>query len=80
MREKPPVPLWLAALYCLTLVGPLWHTLRGLVRDHDPRWLWHLPASPASVLGNVWGYLTYWRRGQDRELIADLQVKQKLKS
>ncbi len=79
MREKPPVPLWLAALYCVTLIGPLWHTVRGLVRDRDPRWLWHLPASPASVLGNAWGVFTYWRRGADKQLIADLQVKQKLK-
>ena len=78
MREQPPVPLWLAALYCVTLVGPLWHTLRGLMRDRDPRWLWHLPASPASVLGNAWGVFTYWRRGQDRKLIAELQVKQTL--
>jgi glycosyltransferase involved in cell wall biosynthesis len=79
MREKPPVPLWLAAVYCVTFVGPLWHSLRGLVRDRDPRWFWHLLASPASVLGNAWGVLTYRRRGQDRKLIADLQVKQDLK-
>jgi glycosyltransferase involved in cell wall biosynthesis len=78
MKEKPPVPLWLAALYCVTFVGPLWHTLRGMARDGDPRWLWHLLASPGSVLGNAWGMLTYWRRGQDRKLIADLQVKQTL--
>ena len=29
MKEKPPVPLWLAAVYCVTFVGPLWHTSRG---------------------------------------------------
>ena len=79
MKEKPPLPLWLAAVYCVTLVGPLWHTLRGLIRDRDARWLWHLLASPASVLGNAWGWLTYQRRGQDKKLIAELQVKQKLK-
>lgn len=79
MKEKPPVPLWLAALYCVTLVGPLWHTLRGLFRSGDPRWLWHLLACPASVLGNAWGVLTYKRRGKDKKLIAELQVKQEFK-
>ncbi|HEY5040813.1 MAG TPA: glycosyltransferase [Verrucomicrobiae bacterium] len=79
MKEKPPVPLWLAAVYCVTFFGPLWHTLRGIVRDGDIRWLWHLLASPASVLGNAWGVLTYKQRGNDKKLIAELQVKQSLK-
>ncbi len=84
MKEKPPVPLWLAAAYCVTFFGPLWHTLRGIARDRDGRWLWHLLASPASVLGNAWGVLTYRRRRNDRgtggqSLIAELQVKQTLK-
>ena len=79
MKEKPPVPLWLAALYCVTFFGPIWHALRGIVRDGDGRWLWHLLACPASVLGNAWGVLTYKQRGQDKKLIADLQVKQELK-
>ena len=74
MKEKPPVPLWLAAIYCVTFFGPLWHALRGLVRDGDFRWLWHLPACPASVLGNAWGVWTYRRRGKDKRLIADLKV------
>ena len=65
--------------YCVTFVGPIYHTLRGLARDRDPRWLWHVPASLGSVLGNAWGVWTYWRRGQDKKLIADLQVKQTLK-
>jgi glycosyltransferase involved in cell wall biosynthesis len=80
MREKPPVPLWLAVVYCVTFVGPLWHTLRGLIHDRDARWLWHAPASLASVWGDVWGVLTYRRRGKDKSLIAELQVKQNLKS
>jgi glycosyltransferase involved in cell wall biosynthesis len=79
MKEKPPVSLPVAAIYCVSFFGPLWHTLRGLVRDRDPRWLWHLLASPASVLGNAWGLWTYKKRGKDRKLIADLQVKQTLK-
>jgi len=80
MRERPPVPLWVAAFYCVTFFGPLWHTLRGIVRDGDFRWVWHLPACPASVLGNAWGVWTYKRRGQDKSLIAELQVEQNLKS
>jgi hypothetical protein len=80
MREKPPLPLWLAVLYCITVVGPLWHTLVGLVRDRDVRWLWHVPTSMASVMGDVWGVQTAKARKGDRRLVADLQVKQTLKS
>jgi glycosyltransferase involved in cell wall biosynthesis len=79
MKESPPVPLWLAAVYCVTFFGPLYHTLRGIVRDGDWRWLWHLPASPASVIGNAWGVWTYKRRRNTRNLVAELQVKQTLK-
>jgi len=79
MKERPAVPLWLAAVYCVTVAGPLWHTLRGLVRDRDPAWLWHLPACLGSVAGNAWGVWTYRRRGQEKKLIADLNVKQTLK-
>jgi glycosyltransferase involved in cell wall biosynthesis len=79
MKERPPVPLWLAAVYCVTFFGPLWHVLRGIIRDGDVRWLWHLLASPASVLGNAWGVWTYKRRGKDKKLIAELQVGQSLK-
>jgi glycosyltransferase involved in cell wall biosynthesis len=79
MREKPLVPLWLAVLYCATIVGPIYHTIIGLVRDRDACWLWHVPASVASVLGDVWGVLTYKWRGKDRKLIAELQPKQTLK-
>jgi glycosyltransferase involved in cell wall biosynthesis len=79
MKERPPVPLWLAAVYCVTFVGPLWHTLRGIIRDRDPRWLWHLPACLGCVFGNAWGVVTYKRRGKEKKLIAELQVKQGLK-
>ena len=84
MKEKPPVPLWLAAVYCVTFVGPLWHTLRGLIRDGDIRWLWHVPASLGTFFGNAWGVMTYRRRRNDKgkggkSLIAELQVKQTLK-
>jgi len=79
MKEKPPVPLWLAVIYCVTFAGPVYHTLSGIFRDRDARWLWHLPACLASVLGNAWGVWTYKRRGQEKKLIAELQVKQTLK-
>jgi glycosyltransferase involved in cell wall biosynthesis len=79
MREKPPVPLWLAAAYCVTFVGPLYHVVRGIFRDGDWRWLWHLLACPASVLGNAWGVFTYRLRGHDKNIIADLRVDQKLR-
>jgi glycosyltransferase involved in cell wall biosynthesis len=85
MKEKPPVPLWLAAVYCVTFFGPLWHTVRGVIRDGDFRWCWHMLACPASVLGNAWGVLTYRRRrnegsgGGGQSLIAELQVKQELR-
>ena len=80
MKEKPPVPLWLAGVYCVTFAGPLWHTLRGLVRDGDARWLWHLPACLGSVLGNAWGVWTCKTHRHDKKLVAKLQVKQNLKS
>lgn len=79
MNEKPPIPRWLACLYCVTFVGPIYHTLLGLGRDRDPRWLWHLPASVASVLGIAWGVVTHKRRAGDKGLIADLQPKQRFK-
>ncbi len=79
MKERPPVPLWAAALYCVTVAGPAWHAARGWWRDGDWRWLWHVPASLASVAGNAWGVLTYWRRGGDKKLVAQLQVRQTLK-
>jgi hypothetical protein len=50
-----------------------------LARDGDLRWLWHVPASLGSVLGDAWGVWTYKRRGKDKALIAKLKVKQNLK-
>jgi glycosyltransferase involved in cell wall biosynthesis len=79
MMEKPPVPLWLAAVYCVTFVGPLWHTLRGLACGRDVRWLWHLPAGLGSVFGNAWGVWTYKTRRGEKNLVAKLKPKQTLK-
>ncbi len=77
MKEKPTVPLWLAALYCVSVVGPAWHAIRGWIHDRDWRWLWHMLACPATVLGNAWGVWTYKRHRHHRKLIAELQPKQK---
>jgi len=55
VQEEMPVPLWLAAVYCVTFFGPLWHALRRIVRNGDARWLWHLLAGPASVLSATRG-------------------------
>ena len=79
MRERPPVPAWLAAFYCVSFFGPAWHASRGLVRDGDAAWLWHIPASVASLLGVLWGIQTHRAGRKNRNLIADLQVKQTLK-
>ena len=79
MKEKPPVSPWLAALYCATLVGPIYHTVLGVIRDRDWRWLWHLPASMGSLLGTLWGVWTFRTRGTEKKLIADLHAKQTLK-
>ena len=79
MREKPPIPVWLAALYCVTMVGPLFHVIRGMIRDRDIRWRWHLLASPCSLLGVLWGIWTYRRNRNNRRLVADLQPRQGLK-
>ncbi|MBL9168709.1 MAG: glycosyltransferase family 2 protein [Verrucomicrobiales bacterium] len=76
---QPTVPGWLACLYCGTLIGPLYHTLRGLVRTGNPAWLWHSVVSFSSVLGISWGVLTYWFRGRDQSAEAALQPKQQLK-
>jgi hypothetical protein len=79
LKVKPPVPIWLGALYCVTLLGPLWHALRGWRRDADLRWWWHCLACPASVLGTVWGVWTQrTSRNRDR-LVSDLQVDQSLR-
>jgi glycosyltransferase involved in cell wall biosynthesis len=79
MKEKPPVPLWLAAIYCITFIGPIFHTARGIFRDGDTRWFWHLPACLGSVLGNAWGVWTYKTRRHDKKLVSNLKPDQTLK-
>jgi glycosyltransferase involved in cell wall biosynthesis len=79
MNEKPLVPLWLATIYCVTFLGPIFHTVRGIFRDGDARWFWHLPTCLGSVFGNVWGVITYKLRGGEKNLMAKLKPKQVLK-
>ena len=79
MKEKPPVPTWMAALYCVSFIGPAYHALTGFLRDGDARWLWHLPTSVASLLGVFWGMWTYKTQKGNRKLVAQLQVKQTLR-
>ena len=40
----------------------------------------HLPACPASVLGNAWGVWTYQTRKHDKKLVANLKPEQALKN
>jgi len=79
MKHQSAVPAWAAALYCGTFLGPAYHTLLGLARDRDWRWLWHPLACPASLLGTLWGWQTQRARGTERN-IHDLQVDQTLRS
>jgi glycosyltransferase involved in cell wall biosynthesis len=79
MKEKPPVPLWLAGIYCVTFIGPVFHTLRGIFRDGDARWLWHLPACLGTVLGDAWGVWTYKIRRHEKNLVSKLKPTQNLK-
>lgn len=78
-RHKPPVPLWLAGLYCATFFGPAYHAVRGLLRDSDWRWLWHLAACPASLLGTAWGVWTQLTSRNRDTLVRSLRVDQSLK-
>jgi glycosyltransferase involved in cell wall biosynthesis len=80
LKHKPPVPLWLGALYCATFLGPAYHTVAGLWRQRDGRWLWHLAACPASLLGTAWGVWTQKTSRRKDRLVADLQVDQRLKA
>lgn len=77
-KQKPPVPVWLAALYCGSWIAPLYHTVLGLIKDRDRRWLWHPLTCFGSLLGTLWGWQTQKSRGSDRN-IRDLKVDQSLK-
>jgi hypothetical protein len=80
MAEKPPIPHWLAAIYCVSVFGPIYHIVRGVAKDRDVRWFWHFPASLLSLFGVAWGWQTYRSRSKQKDLIASLQPKQTLKN
>jgi glycosyltransferase involved in cell wall biosynthesis len=75
---NPAVPGWVACLYCVTLAGPLYHTIAGLIKTRHRAWLWHPVASVASVLGIAWGALTYFTAPRNADSEAGLQPVQKL--
>ena len=77
-KHKAAAPPWAAALYCATGLGPIYHTVLGMIRDRDIRWLWHPPTCFGSLLGTLWGWQTQKARGKDRN-IHDLKVDQSLK-
>ena len=78
MNHQAAVPGWVAALYCGSIIAPMYHVLLGLVRDRDVRWLWHPFASLGSLLGTLWGWQTQKSRGDDAN-IHDLRVDQSLR-
>mgnify|MGYP002381254155 CR=1 FL=1 len=76
---RPTVPGWLACVYCASVIGPVYHSLRGLLRTGNPAWLWHPVVSLSSVMGISWGVLTYFTQGHNQNAEAALQPKQRLK-
>jgi hypothetical protein len=79
LAKKPPVPGWLACAYCVSVVGPAWHAVAGWVKTGDARWLWHVPACLASVLGTVWGWFTHRRTAHNARVMTTLQRSMVLK-
>lgn len=75
---QPTVPGWLACLYCVSLIGPLYHTILGLAKTRNIAWAWHPIACYLSVFGIGWGVLTYLLSVQNRNDEAHLQPRQKL--
>jgi len=71
---SPPV----ACLYCITLIGPFYHTIRGVVTTSDLRWLWHPVGCLASLVGLGWGVITYALSPKTADAEARLQPVQKL--
>jgi glycosyltransferase involved in cell wall biosynthesis len=79
LTRKPAMPGWLACFYCLSVVGPAYHAIKGWLETGDWRWLWHVPASMASVLGAVWGFFTHRRRRDNQKVMGTLQRSATLK-
>jgi hypothetical protein len=78
-QMRPAAPPWLAAFYCVSIIGPLWHTARGICRTGDWRWLWHPVACVCSVLGLLWGLATFRFGPRTPDAEASLQPKQRIK-
>jgi len=76
--QRPQTSPAIACVYCATFIGPIYHTLRGLVKTGDMRWLWHPVACCASLLGLVWGFVTYLLSPKTADAEARLQPVQKL--
>ena len=55
---RPRQPIWLAFLYCLTIIGPVMTTLFNLRRTK--LWLWWTPCCLISALGLVAGVTTFY--------------------
>ncbi len=76
-KMKPRVSPPIACFYCVTLVGPIYHTILGLARTRDQHWLWHPLACIASVLGIGWGVITHLTSPKTASAEAGLQPAQK---
>jgi len=79
LEQRAPVSKPLACAYCLSIVGPLYHALRGWRKTGDWRWLWHIPASVASLLGAAWGWFTHRRQRGNKRIMTTLKRPQSLK-
>ncbi len=76
--KNPRVPPLVACLYCASVVGPVYHSLQGLVRTGDFRWLWHPVACFCSVLGLTWGVCTFYVGSRSADKEASLQPRQRI--
>lgn len=76
--HRPQTSPALACLYCATLVGPLFHMMRGIVTTRNLHWLWHPIACLASIVGLAWGVVTFWTSPKTADAEAKLQPVQKI--
>jgi glycosyltransferase involved in cell wall biosynthesis len=76
--QQPQTSPLLACLYCATFIGPLFHTIRGLLRTGDRLWLWHPVACCASLFGLAWGVVTYAISPRTADAEASLQPVQRV--
>lgn len=75
---KPRTSPLMACIYCATAIGPVYHTIIGLIRTRDWHWLWHPIACLASVFGLAWGVGTYYLSARTADAEAALQPERKL--